>query len=131
MFGRKLFWTIRLKWFKRSKSPTKIVYEQFKSTEIRKICTGTSFSTVLSKNGWVFSWGSNAVGQLGIGYENGEKHIKVPLDKLLLKIKIVAIDSSHNHTLAVTVNVAQFSCSSTSRCIYIITAFRKLFLISP
>lgn len=93
-----------------------LVSERLTSLEnyiITCISCGTAHSLALTNWGQVFSWGSNAVGQLGHDAENGRQ----PTPRMIKAIgakHVVQIASGQYHCLALTNNGELYAWGSNS-----------------
>ncbi|XP_052894618.1 probable E3 ubiquitin-protein ligase HERC4 [Anopheles moucheti] len=80
---------------------------------IMNISCGTAHSLALTNWGQVFSWGSNAVGQLGLDAENGRQQTPRMIKAIGAK-HIVQIASGQYHCLALTNNGELYGWGSNS-----------------
>ena len=71
-------------------SPT-LIYTS--SVKFRQIDTGVQFATALSKEGRIFSWGSNNTGRTGLGLTTGSTNEPRPI---ILEVEFVGFSSNSN-----------------------------------
>jgi alpha-tubulin suppressor-like RCC1 family protein len=68
--------------------------------EVAEVSSGNTSSTILTKDGEVYSRGWNSQGQLGV--QAGQEVSVVDWTKVPLEDKVTAIDSPYDHTVALT-----------------------------
>lgn len=77
--------------------------KQLENHIIKQLCCGYSHSLAINEWGQLFSWGSNACGQLGNDNDPIESSMSTPkLVRTLATKHIVQIASGHYHSLALT-----------------------------
>lgn len=77
-----------LVWSTRPSGPVDTCHEitKLKDSKITQVATGDYHSLALSKDGRIFSFGDNSLGQLGVGYDSSSPFIDTPVSLPLEKL---------------------------------------------
>ena len=67
--------------------------------KLKSLACGWNHTLALTPNGFVFAWGFNASGQLGIG--NFADRSTPELIKVLLEHRICSVNAGHSHSAAI------------------------------
>ncbi len=82
-------------------NPSLAPFQVYNLTGVKKVVAGVAFTMALRKDGAVWTWGANNVGQLGIGSSGGSSSVPVKVASLAGITDIAAGDA---HALAVRVD---------------------------
>jgi alpha-tubulin suppressor-like RCC1 family protein len=97
-------------------NPTPLVSRALAGRKILQVATGGAHTVVLADDGFLYSSGGNANGQLGLGWTGAlvQEFQQVPMVGLLAGKRIVAVGAGAGHTIVLTSDGRVFGWGSNS-----------------